>query len=177
MLEFANPKARPSAVLAGVDKVRPGLLRARVECHDKEWFLVCSDSYMAVAVTLRLCELPDRTEIPVGALKLIERGKPFTWDDGFTFHGEGFERVTYRLDSKDAGAFPELGKIGLFDKPADWDTPVDDIGFNGEFAARVSKALGSNHLRFRFKTALRPIHVSSLKEGGHAILMPVRVNV
>jgi hypothetical protein len=167
---------------------RPTIANAYLRRRDDGLWLLATDSYIAVA--LKVEGDAQDGHVPVGALRLMERGK----------HGEQLSATAWRVRSdedavttfdiagKVAGdnPYPNLDKVGLWggDLPG-----VESVKFNGRvtvgmnagFMKRIADAFGSGDTGCRFEMTgpLAAIRVAPLRTDieAVAIQMPIRLNV
>ncbi len=169
------PKGCKPSKACGTDRTRSTLCHAALQRHAGSLWICASDSYIAVAVKVEGDAQEGR--IPIGALRLMEQGKPgvqvseTAWkvltDDG---------AVTF--DCGPLADFPKFEGLGVWDKPSS--AGVEAIGMDPALMARIGLALGArNGCRMQFVGPLRPIWVTPLSLGhdGVALQMPIRLNV
>jgi hypothetical protein len=180
-------RCKPS-VVCSTDRTRPILLHAYLRRRKGALWVCATDSYIAVAIKVE----GDAEEgfIPVGALRLMERGQAATqlsktaWtvktNDG---------AVTFDIADKVDGAvnYPDFDKFGLWEdtetakkhgeKADTWPLAV---GINAALMKRIQDGLGATHgCRFDIAAPLRPIRVTPLQsvDGDRvALQMPMRIN-
>lgn len=183
-------KCKPSQG-ASTDRTRPVLTQAYLRRHDGDLWLCTTDSYIAVAVKVE--GNAQEGYIPIGALRLMERGqkaeqisttawKVWTKEGTVVFDCEEF------VSGKTA--YPDLSKLGIFDAPdKNPNDPIEpdkagrwQIGMNPLFMKRMADALGAGDYgcRFQFVGQLKPIMVFPLQSDGasrRGMLMPIRITV
>lgn len=183
-------KCKPSQG-ASDDRTRPILTHAYLRRHDGDLWLCTTDSYIAIA--LKVTGDAQEGYIPIGALRLMERGQKAeqvsttAWK---VWTKEG--TVVFDCDDSISGttAYPDLAKLGIFeqqeknqhdpiapDKAGRW-----QVGMNPKFMKRIADALGAGDYgcKFEFVGQLKPIRVLPLQGSGSdriALLMPIRITV
>lgn len=170
------PRCKPSKVCS-TDRTRPVLCHAYLVEHDGALWVCAADGYIAVAV--KVDGHAAEGWIPIGALRLMERGQdaeqisPTAWR---VQTNEGV--ITFDIEADVKGAtFPDFKGLGVWDKREEGS--VDAVGMNTKFMQRIGEAIGAEHgCRFEFIGPLRPIRVTSLGHDGRvALQMPIRLQV
>ena len=166
-------RCKPSKACS-TDRTRPTLCHAALQRHDGSLWICATDNYIAVAVKVE--GDADEGRVPIGALRLMERGLPAVQVSETAWKVQTNDgAVTF--DCGDIRNFPDFKGLGVWDKPEG--AGVEAIGIHPVLMARIGLALGArNGCRMQFVAPLRPIWVTPLSLGhdGVAIQMPIRLN-
>lgn len=170
------PKGCKPSKACSTDWTRPLLCHAYLT-HEPDGgpWLCMTDSFIAVA--LRVETDAEDGFIPIGALRLMETGKPGTRVSDTSWSVKTNEG-TVTFDCGPMGKFPNLKNLGLWDKPEER-ADVAAVGMDPALMSKISAALGArNGLRMDFIGELRPVYVTPLRfDRGLAMQMPIRLNV
>ena len=184
-------KCKPSKVVS-TDGTRPIIQHAFLRRRDDEYWLLATDSYVAVAINVRgEGQLIDGF-IPVGALRLMERGQDAEQISATAWKVSTPDgQVTFDIEDRVRGAreFPNFDQYGLWEKPQVDDKALSQrakgdpfaVGINPDLMKKIADGLGANGYGCRFEIAapLKPIRVTPLQATGDRVglQMPIRLTV
>lgn len=172
-------RCKPSKACS-TDWTRPNLCHAYLRDRGKDGTWLCAtDSYIATAIKVDGHGLVEGW-IPIGALRLMERGKNGTQISDAAWRVETSEGVvTYDITADVQGSkYPDFDSLGLWDKRKQG--AIGEIGMSPRLMAKIGDALGADNYgcRFEFTTDLKSIRVTPLNgEDRIGLQMPVRLRV
>lgn len=168
------------------ERTRPVICHAYLRRRDGDLWLCATDSYIAVAVKVT----GDAQEgfVPVGALRLMERGQKAeqvsktAWKV-WTNEGTVVFDIADKVDG--AVAYPDFDKLNVFDGPEADKAPLSPngkfaIGIDHELIKRVGDSIGGKRgLRFEFTGPLRAVRLVPLQAGTDRVglCMPIRLEI
>lgn len=174
------PRCKPSKACS-TDQTRPILCHAYLRRHEGDLWLCAANSYIAVAI--KVGGEAEEGFVPVGALRLMERGQSAEQISTTAWRvktpSDGL--VTFDITSRVEGAsknYPDFVDLGVWDRKEG--SPLAEVGIDPGLMKQIGDAVGAGEAgcRFEFIGPLKPIRVTPLNDPDGdrvALQMPIRL--